>query len=142
MNTESALETARTRLDPWLIEANKPEPNRLDVVLKDSDLAAAARALSDWGYLSAMTGLDLGMEANTMEVLYHFCEGAAVVTLRVHLLRESPSVPTLSEVIPSASFYERELHEMFGVTVEGLSDSSYLFLPDDWTEGVYPLRKD
>ncbi|MBI1278133.1 MAG: hypothetical protein GC179_08400 [Anaerolineaceae bacterium] len=142
MNTETALKTARQRLDHWTIETTNPEPNRLEVVVKDSDLVLAARVLSDWGYLSAITGLDLGKELGVIEVLYHFCEGAAVVTLRVRLSRQSASVPTLLGILPSASFYERELHEMFGVTVNGLPDPSYLFLPDDWTKDVYPLRKD
>jgi len=39
-------------------------------------------------------------------------------------------------------FYERELLEMFGVAVTGLADTSHLFLPDGWPDGVYPLLKD
>jgi Ni,Fe-hydrogenase III component G len=100
------------------------------------------KALTGWGYLAGITGLDPGVEAGAMEVLYHFCEGAAVVTLRVRTPRENASVPTICEIIPSATFYERELREMLGVEVEGLADSEYLFLPDDWAKGVYPLRKD
>jgi Ni,Fe-hydrogenase III component G len=51
-------------------------------------------------------------------------------------------IPTVCGVIPSAGFFERELIEMFGVTVIGTPDPSRLFLPDDWPEGVYPLRKE
>ena len=32
--------------------------------------------------------------------------------------------------------------EMFGVVVDGTPNPSRLFLPDDWPDGVYPLRKD
>jgi ech hydrogenase subunit E len=32
--------------------------------------------------------------------------------------------------------------EMFGVVVEGTPNTNRLFLPDDWPDGVYPLRKD
>ncbi len=39
-------------------------------------------------------------------------------------------------------FFERELMEMFGVTVTGLADTSHLFLPDGWPEATYPLLKD
>jgi Ni,Fe-hydrogenase III component G len=31
---------------------------------------------------------------------------------------------------------------MLGLTVTGTPDPSRLFLPDDWPDGVYPLRKD
>jgi Ni,Fe-hydrogenase III component G len=51
-------------------------------------------------------------------------------------------VPSICGVIPSAGFFERELGEMLGVTVDGIPDASRLFLPDDWPDGVYPLRKE
>ena len=50
-------------------------------------------------------------------------------------------VPTICDIIPSATLYERELMELFGVTVEGTPDPARLVLPDEWPEGVYPLRK-
>jgi Ni,Fe-hydrogenase III component G len=34
------------------------------------------------------------------------------------------------------------LSEMFGVEITGLRNQDYLYLPDDWKPGVYPLRKD
>jgi Ni,Fe-hydrogenase III component G len=75
-------------------------------------------------------------------VLYHFCQDAAVATLRVPLPREAPVVPSICGLIPSASLFERELMEMFGVVCEGTPDPRRLFLPDDWPDGTYPLRKD
>jgi Ni,Fe-hydrogenase III component G len=56
--------------------------------------------------------------------------------------RENGSTPSLCEVIPSAEAFERELSEMFGVTVVGLRNPEHLYLPDDWAEDQYPLRKD
>ncbi len=43
-------------------------------------------------------------------------------------------MPSLHTLYPNAMFYERELLEMFGVTVTGLADTSHLFLPDGWPE--------
>ncbi|GAB4557581.1 MAG: hypothetical protein Kow0047_02020 [Anaerolineae bacterium] len=138
------LDKARELLQPWAQEVHAPEPNRLDVVVNASDLVSAVRALRDarWGYISAITGLDLGPEAGQIEALYHICHGPAVVTLRVRVPRDAAKVPSVCEVFPSASFFERELSEMLGVEVEGTPDPSRLFLPDEWPEGVYPLRKD
>lgn len=144
MSTETHLKNATSLLAEWAKETTEPEPNRIDVVVEVSDLIPAVEALqaAHWGYLSAITGLDQGVEAGLLEVLYHFSEDAAVTTLRVPIPREDARVPSLIDVIPSVSFYERELSEMFGVTVEGTPDTSRLFLPDDWPDGVYPLRKD
>ena len=144
MSVENDLNTAANLLHVWTQEATTPEPERLDVRIDVADLLAAVKTLHDahWGYLSAITGLDLGAEAGEPEVLYHFCEGAAVVTLRVRTPRTDPSVPSLYPIIPMVTVYERELIEMFGVEVTDTPDPSRLFLPDDWPEGVKLLRKD
>jgi NADH:ubiquinone oxidoreductase subunit C len=123
-----------------------PEPGRIDIQIEANDLLAAVKALFDarWGYLIAITGLDLGEAAGKLEVLYHFGQGAAVLTLRVAIPRanEEARVPSVCRLIPSASFFERELSEMFGIVVEGTPDPNRLFLPDDWPGGAFPLRKD
>jgi Ni,Fe-hydrogenase III component G len=144
MDLEKDLLIAERLLESHVGEFTRPEPNRLDSAVEPESLVAAAGALVNtaWGYLAAVTGLDLGVEAGLFEVLYHFCAGEAVVTLRVRLPRTGGVVPSLCEVVPSAGFYERELGEMFGITVAGAPDSSRLFLPDQWPEGSYPLRKD
>ena len=145
MTTETLLQRATEILAPYSKGNSNPETNRLDVNIEASDLPAATAALlsSEWGYLSAITPTDLGKEVNKLEVIYHFCEGAAITSLRIHLPREDqPDIPSISDQIPVASFFERELGEMLGVHVVGTPDSSRLFLPDDWPDGVYPLRED
>jgi Ni,Fe-hydrogenase III component G len=144
MSTESLLEQGVQLVGSGASAQATPEPGRIDLTVEPADLIAAMRELTGahWGYLSAITGLDLGPEAGRMEVLYHFCHRAAVLTLRVPVPRENPVVPSVCGVIPSASFFERELMEMFGIACEGTPDPRRLFIADDWPEGVYPLRKD
>lgn len=141
--TDERLEQAASLTESWTQQTNEPEPDRLDVYIAADEMLDAVAALhgAGWGYLAAITGLDTG-ETDELEVLYHFCGGAAVFTLRVRLPRENPTISTVCNVIPSASMFERELSEMFGIRVEGTPDESRLFLPDDWEAGVYPLRKD
>ena len=146
MKTEEALQKARETLT--LLEIVRgtanPEPNRLDVNIEAGDLQKATEALlnAHWGHLSSITGLDLGVEADALEALYHFCEGPAVTTLRVRLPRHGSQIESVSKLIPAAGFFEREMAEMFGITVTGMPDSTHLFLPEDWPDGVYPLLKD
>lgn len=127
----------------WVKAQNEPEANRVDVVIDPADLVSVVRTLTGagWGYLAAITGLDLGPAAGEIEVLYHFCEGEAILTLRVRVPRDTAEVPSLLGVTAAAWLYEQELREMFGVKIAGLPDTGYLFLPDDWREGDYPLRK-
>jgi len=141
---EETLDSARVVLAPWSATMTEPEPNRLNVTLPATDLLSAVISLTQahWGYLSAITGLDLGLSDGLLEVLYHFCGGPNIITLRVHTPRAAPVVPSLCALLPSASVFERELIEMLGVTVTDTPDPSRLFLPDDWPPNVYPLRKD
>ena len=145
MDTETILQTARLLVEDLSERVETPAPNRMDFYLKqtkDVVTAAAGLRVKRLGYLSAITGLDPGAQAQELEVLYHFCTASAVITLRVQLPKASPSVPSLCQIIPSAEAYERELSEMFGIEVSGLRNPEPLYLPDDWEEGLYPLRKD
>jgi Ni,Fe-hydrogenase III component G len=129
----------------WATEVSRPRPDRLDVKVKVMDQLVpivVALRVKRLGYLSAIVGIDLGPEANEMEVLYHFCPESAIITLRVRVSRGNASLPSLSEIIPSAEVFERELREMFGIEITGLRTAEHLYLPDDWPDGVYPLRSD
>ena len=157
MKLEELLNSAETLVAPWTVGLTRFEGRRLDIVLKREDLVAAVAALmvGPWGYLAAITGLDLPWPKmppkadappappleDQLEVLYHFVEGAAVVTLRVRVPYSDARVPSICGPVPTATLYERELQEMFGITVEGTPVTDKLLLPDDWPDGVYPLRK-
>jgi Ni,Fe-hydrogenase III component G len=143
-DNETLLAQGLALLEGKCGETVRPEPNRADVRLEPAQLPGCVEPLAKarWGYLSALTGLDYGPETGRMEALYHFCNKAAVITLRVQLPREKPVVPSVCGLIPSATLFERELQEMFGIVCEGTPDPRRLFLADDWPDGVYPLRKD
>ena len=97
MDTELSIQKAEGLVQAWAQRAERPAPERLEVWLATEDLLAAVRAVVDdeWGYLAAITGLDLGVEEGQIEVLYHFCRGAAVLGLRVLTPREAAMVPSV-----------------------------------------------
>jgi NADH:ubiquinone oxidoreductase subunit C len=144
MSVETALQQAEELCRQWVVETLRPEAHRVDLVVDKADFLAAVKALHEagWGYFSGITGLDYGEEANRFEVLYHFYHGRAVTSLRLRIPRDLAEVPSICSIIPSATFFERELMEMFGITVVGTPNPERLFLPDSWPQGVYPLRKE
>jgi NADH:ubiquinone oxidoreductase subunit C len=162
MDLEQTVVAAETLLKPFAVGAPSREVSRIDVVIRRADLPAAVKALVDarWGYLAAITGLDhpwpkpkpvakpaeppaepVGPVEDRLEALYQFVNGALVATLRVSVTYHDARVPSICSIIPSATLYERELHEMFGIIVEGTPDTGRLLLPDDWPDHTYPLRK-
>jgi NADH-quinone oxidoreductase subunit C len=94
----------------------------------------------------AVSGVDHPWE-NHLDVVYLLSSYSRedfkrlVVSLKIHLSRENPSLPSLTPVWESANFFERETYEMFGVNFEGHPNLSKLLLQDNW-DGPPPLRKD
>ncbi|MDD5368566.1 MAG: NADH-quinone oxidoreductase subunit C [Anaerolineaceae bacterium] len=169
MELQAKLQQAAELLQPWTRWKTFPQPDLLTISLSRNDLLAAIEALvrSRWGYLSAITGIHLpGTAAPTEEkqwtrtseednihsapqdegdsflVLYTFCSGAAILNLRLHppSLKDN-RVPSVCGLIPSATLYERELLEMFGIEVTDTPNTDHLLLPDEWPQNVFPLRK-
>jgi len=76
-------------------------------------------------------------------VIYHLAyKDSIVLSLRLTVSEKNPSVPTITDLIPGAVLYEREIHDLLGVKFEGHPDLSPLILPEGWPQGVYPLRKE
>jgi len=88
-------------------------------------------------HLSTITGQDTG---ESLEVLYHFWLGYGL-TFCTRLSYAEPALPSISPIIAGASFYEREILEMLGITFHNLKDNSLLFLPEALNKG-WPLRKE
>jgi NADH-quinone oxidoreductase subunit C len=77
-----------------------------------------------------------------MAVVYHlFRPGEAFeVTVKALTPRARPQVPSVTGLWAAAQWPEREVMEMFGITLTGHPDPRHLLLPEDW-QG-FPLRKD
>ncbi len=51
-------------------------------------------------------------------------------------------IPSITPVISGANWAEREAMDMVGIFFDEHPEPLRLILPDDWPEGVYPLRKE
>ncbi len=62
------------------------------------------------------------------------------VRIKVALEGDRPSLKSITDIWPSANWYEREIWDMFGVTFDGHPHLSRILMPPFW-QG-HPLRKD
>ena len=73
---------------------------------------------------------------------YVFQSGGALEVLRTAVDPALPEFPSITLDVPAAHWYEREIHDLFGLTPLGHPDLRPLVLHPGWPQGCYPLRKD
>ena len=67
-------------------------------------------------------------------------KSATIAILKTTTDRDSPLVPTLSDIWEGFGWHEREAYDLLGIKFDGNKDLRRIYLPDSW-EG-HPLRQD
>jgi len=75
-------------------------------------------------------------------IVYHLLsyERNEDIRIKVPLKQDALSLPSITDIWPSANWYEREVWDMFGVKFSGHPHLSRLLMPLTWKG--HPLRKD
>ncbi len=83
-----------------------------------------------------------GQPASDFTVVYHLLsyDRNEDVRIKTALKGEYPSVSSVTDIWPSANWYEREVWDLFGVKFDGHPHLSRIIMPRTW-EG-HPLRKE
>jgi len=81
-------------------------------------------------------------EKGDYTLVYHLLSFEPQTRLRLKsaLRGKNPATATITDLWPSANWYEREVYDMFGIRFEGHPELRRILNPHDW-EG-HPLRKD
>lgn len=97
------------------------------------------------GWLSVLFGNDERPLNGNFAVYYVLSMEGIVkswVVVRAEVDPIAQEFPSVTPRVPAAVWGEREIFDMFGLRAIGLPDERRLVLPDDWPEGMHPLRKD
>jgi membrane-bound hydrogenase subunit beta len=126
-----------------VLESEVTRPRRIFILVNKKVFGKAIRYLTkrmDFSHVSTITGVDVGEE---IEVIYHLNRaGTTELSLKVRVAKDKLVLPTITDIIPGATLYEREVHDILGVIFEGHPDLSPVILPEGWPSDVYPLRKE
>ncbi|MCS7139852.1 MAG: NADH-quinone oxidoreductase subunit C [Nitrososphaerota archaeon] len=93
-------------------------------------------------HLTTISGADLGTADVELTYFMWLIPQRLRVIIKTVLPKSELKIQSVVNVAPAAILYEREVYEMLGVVFNGHPKLERLFLPEDWPEGVYPLRRD
>jgi NADH-quinone oxidoreductase subunit C len=128
------LDTCKIAFDQLEIEVDKDRLLEVLSSLKDGELCQF-RQLTD------IAGVDYPNRFPRFEVVYHLLDFKQNIRLRVKTkISEDDTIPSVTNIYPSANWYEREAFDMYGINFTDHPDLRRL-LTDYNFEG-YPLRKD
>jgi len=141
MNEEEVLQKISEKFGEKILEAKVIGKRRAYVKVPPEAYKEVVRyVVNDLGlsFLSCLTGLDRG---DSLEVVAHIGYSLCVL-VKTSIPKENPEIDSITDVIPAANIYEREAHDLLGIKFKGHPNLKRVFLPEDWPQGVYPLRKD
>lgn len=137
----------RTKLPHAVLDESWQTPTQATLTVKLDELPNVVSTLyhEHDGWLCVMAGND-ERQINGNFALYYALsmEGAekSFIVVRAEVPAETEEFPSVTPLVPAAVWHEREVRDMFGLTPVGLPDERRLVLPDDWPDGLHPLRKD
>ena len=115
----------------------------LDVQVNPDQVVRAAEIIWDGGLtLESITGVDWIGESQ-FEVIYDYSYTGGEflrVVVRARVDRDTPDIPTISEVFSGANWHERETWDLMGINFVGHPQLERFLLPED--ADFHPLRKD
>jgi NADH:ubiquinone oxidoreductase subunit C len=104
------------------------------------DAITTVQAVLGFDRLITISTVDHGQ---TFELLYHLIgPDRIILSLATDLPRDRPVTQTISDLLPPAGIYERQIHDLFGIMFTGHPDLKKVILNEDWPDNEYPLRKD
>lgn len=148
MNREELLKDIKDKFKNDIIDFLDRSPRRVYIEIKPESLVKVASYI--FKDLKARFNIASGVDTPTnTEILYHFSFEYlnpeylnVLISLRVKLDRDKPTVASLAPVFNGANWIEREMHDILGINFEGHPNLEKLLLSEDWPEGVYPLKRD
>jgi len=122
----------------------KFDRDELTITVARENIVAAAKAVQSAGYnfFETVTAVDWYPNEPRFVLAYHIVSHSLKqrIRLAVRLSGEDAVVDSITDVWPSANFYEREVFDLFGIHFGGHPNLTRIMMPVDWKG--HPLRKD
>ena len=142
MDNQQQLERLLTTVDNIKVNRDTQRRIRLDVPAKELPaLLELLKGRAGFLHLSAISCVDW-IEEKQFELVYHLWSYQinTLVSAHIRVPREPGVFISVYDLFQPAAFYERDIHEMFGLYFEGAPDMEK-FILTEW-DGPPPMRKE
>ena len=140
-NEKELMEFIKNNLHPIHIEKQREQNISVSFAPENTIQALSFLKSNSYKHLSTISCVDW-LEDNEFELVYHVFsyDDLINISVKTRIDREEATFMTLKEIWPVAEYYERDIHDFFGVEFEGNDNMEELIL-ENWNE-IPPMRKD
>jgi NADH-quinone oxidoreductase subunit C len=140
-NETEVAELIKDKLNPLKIERLRDQ--NLTVTLENDKLVSGLNYLKSHSYihLATISCVDW-IDENEFELVYHLFsyEDKINISVKTRINREKSKFVTIKHIWAVAQYYERDIHDFYGIEFEGNDDMEELIL-ENWND-IPPMRKD
>jgi NADH:ubiquinone oxidoreductase subunit C len=143
MTTDSTIEKFKKEFKSEILNISIKNERRIIITVNPASILRVAKYL----YSGAGYRFIIASALHTrkgFEIHYHFSNDSTGLILNIHIILKStdPSVESLSNMFNASNWIEREMHELFGINFLNHPNQEKLISEGNWSEGVYPYRKE
>lgn len=145
MNSTDALQYLKEKYPKAILTGNESFGVMTIQIMKDNlkSILEDLKESSSPGFevLIDLSAVDYIVPKSFTKVIYFLHNPTSYARLRISVnIARDELLPSVTDLWEGASWYERELFDLFGVNFEGHPDLKRILMPEEW-EG-HPLRKD
>jgi NADH-quinone oxidoreductase subunit C len=142
MTPEEIFSFLQSGLPDVNVELQKGEAGDSWILLQPADVLTVLGHLKSklgLNYLACLSGVDYESTLGVVYILRSMTQKFEIM-VKVLLPKDDPKVTTVSDLFPSAEWFEREAFDLLGIRFQDHPDLRRLMMPEDWKG--HPLRKD
>ena len=146
MIAREVFEEFKARFGPLIQRADLPSDRRLFVYVDRSAVQYVCQHIFrelDARYVASI-GSDDRPFSGTFLLAHNFAfdKDQVLCSVLTQLPENDLRIDSITNMVPAASWAEREMRDLLGIEPVGHRYLKRLVLPDGWPEGKHPLRKD
>jgi len=143
MATELIIENFKEKFKSDILEVAVKNQRRMIITMKPDSIINVADNLYRKEGFRFIIASALHTKKG-FEIHYHFSKDAIGLILNIHVIldKDNPQIESLSNMFNASNWIEREMHELLGINFLNHPNQEKLISEGNWSEGVYPLRKE